>query len=109
MDAVYEHADGCRESFRTSLFFVGAFGVNDYLLALGNKTAPQVRTLVPDVIAAISMAIKVSRALDTSVNEPRMNNDFHTEADRARRVHSGGSGDHPGGVRAAGCRHLRRP
>jgi hypothetical protein len=57
---IYEHA-GCRELFRTSLFFVGAFGVNDYLLALGNKTAPQVRTLVPDVIATISTAIKVSK------------------------------------------------
>jgi hypothetical protein len=32
-----------------------------------------------------------------------------TEADRARRVQSGGSGDHPGGVRAAGPRQLRRP
>lgn len=49
----------CNEFFATSLFFVGAFGVNDYLLYLGNRTVPQVRKIVPDVIVTISLAVEV--------------------------------------------------
>ncbi|TVU22933.1 hypothetical protein EJB05_32654 [Eragrostis curvula] len=49
---------GCKDFFRTSLFFVGAFGVNDYLLSLSTNNVSQVRPLVPDVITTISTAIE---------------------------------------------------
>ncbi|XP_062189544.1 GDSL esterase/lipase At5g45910-like [Phragmites australis] len=49
----------CKEFFGgRSLFFVGAFGVNDYLLSLGGKSVQQVRSLVPEVIRTISMAVE---------------------------------------------------
>ncbi|KAL6890543.1 hypothetical protein ACP4OV_008798 [Aristida adscensionis] len=49
----------CDVLFGGSLFFVGAFGVNDYILSLAaNKSLHQVRSLVPDVIATISMAVE---------------------------------------------------
>ncbi|KAF8643641.1 hypothetical protein HU200_066697 [Digitaria exilis] len=48
----------CREVFGASLFFVGAFGANDYLLSLGAKSIHQVRSFVPDVVRTISMAVQ---------------------------------------------------
>ncbi|GJN06487.1 hypothetical protein PR202_ga24217 [Eleusine coracana subsp. coracana] len=48
----------CRELFSRSLFFVGPFAYNDYSILLwgGRRSIPQVTSLVPDVIATISMA-----------------------------------------------------
>ncbi|KAL6850103.1 hypothetical protein ACP4OV_020730 [Aristida adscensionis] len=52
-------AQGCKEFFGRSLFFVGEFGVNDYHLSLKKLTVQQVRSLiVPNVIKTISMAIE---------------------------------------------------
>ncbi|KAL6626989.1 hypothetical protein ACP70R_030715 [Stipagrostis hirtigluma subsp. patula] len=49
----------CNVFFGRSLFFVGAFGVNDYLLYyLNGKSVQQVRSLVPDVVATIAMAVE---------------------------------------------------
>ncbi|RLM94179.1 hypothetical protein C2845_PM08G01040 [Panicum miliaceum] len=48
----------CEEFFGRSLFFVGEFGVNDYHLSLKKLSVQQVRSLVPDVIETISMAIE---------------------------------------------------
>ncbi|CAO2186242.1 unnamed protein product [Urochloa humidicola] len=49
----------CKHLFGRSLFFVGAFGVNDYLLSLAaNKSIHEVRTFVPDVVRTISMAVQ---------------------------------------------------
>jgi hypothetical protein len=42
-----------------SLFFVGAFGANDYLLAMAAMRLEQVRSLVPAVVRTISMAVEV--------------------------------------------------
>ena len=55
----------CEEFFGRSLFFVGEFGVNDYHLSLKKLSVQQVRSLVPDVIQTISMAIEVSVLLTT--------------------------------------------
>lgn len=49
----------CRKLFGRSLFFVGAFGANDYLLSLGAKSIHEVRSFVPDVVRTISMAVEV--------------------------------------------------
>jgi hypothetical protein len=47
--------------FGRSLFFVGELGFNDYALLLNTgKNVQQLRSLVPDVIRTISMAIEVS-------------------------------------------------
>ncbi|CAL4966097.1 unnamed protein product [Urochloa decumbens] len=49
----------CKDLFSRSLFFVGAFGANDYLLSLAaNKSIHQVRTYVPDVVRTISKAVQ---------------------------------------------------
>ncbi|PUZ58738.1 hypothetical protein GQ55_5G532100 [Panicum hallii var. hallii] len=48
----------CKELFGTSLFFVGAFGANDYLLSLAAKSIDEVRSFVPDVVRTISMAVE---------------------------------------------------
>ncbi|WVZ72878.1 hypothetical protein U9M48_021269 [Paspalum notatum var. saurae] len=49
----------CKELFGRSLFFVGAFGVNDYLLALAaNKSVHEVRSFVPAVVTTISTAVE---------------------------------------------------
>ncbi|KAL6627171.1 hypothetical protein ACP70R_030897 [Stipagrostis hirtigluma subsp. patula] len=48
----------CKQFFRTSLFFVGEFGFNDYSFLLLRKSVQQVRSFVPDVIRTISMAIE---------------------------------------------------
>ncbi|CAO2205120.1 unnamed protein product [Urochloa humidicola] len=49
----------CKRLFRRSLFFVGAFGANDYLLSLAaNKSVDQVRAFVPDIVRTISMAVQ---------------------------------------------------
>ncbi|CAO2181431.1 unnamed protein product [Urochloa humidicola] len=49
----------CKDLFGRSLFFVGAFGVNDYLLSLAaNKSVHEVSTFVPDVVRTISMAVQ---------------------------------------------------
>ncbi|CAL4978671.1 unnamed protein product [Urochloa decumbens] len=48
----------CKELFGRSLFFVGEFGVNDYHLSLKKLSVQQVRSLTPDVIEYISMAIE---------------------------------------------------
>ena len=49
----------CKELFGRSLFFVGAFGANDYLLSLAAKSVDQVRSFVPGVVRTISMAVEV--------------------------------------------------
>ncbi|KAL6627170.1 hypothetical protein ACP70R_030896 [Stipagrostis hirtigluma subsp. patula] len=51
-------AKECKQFFRTSLFFVGEFGFNDYSFLLLRKSIQQVRSIVPDVIRTISMAIE---------------------------------------------------
>jgi hypothetical protein len=51
----------CNKLFGSSLFFVGAFGANDYLLAMATMSPEQVRSLVPGVVRTISMAIEVTR------------------------------------------------
>lgn len=48
----------CKELFGRSLFFVGAFGVNDYLLSLVAKSIDEVRSFVPGVVRTISMAVE---------------------------------------------------
>ncbi|RLN22480.1 GDSL esterase/lipase [Panicum miliaceum] len=48
----------CKELFGRSLFFVGAFGANDYLLSLAAKSIHEVRSFVPDVVRTISMAVQ---------------------------------------------------
>uniref|UniRef100_A0ACD5TYE5 Uncharacterized protein n=1 Tax=Avena sativa TaxID=4498 RepID=A0ACD5TYE5_AVESA len=42
-----------RRIMARSLFVVGEIGVNDYLVALGNNTAREARTLVPHIVAAV--------------------------------------------------------
>uniref|UniRef100_A0ACD5ZGJ6 Uncharacterized protein n=1 Tax=Avena sativa TaxID=4498 RepID=A0ACD5ZGJ6_AVESA len=42
-----------RRIMAQSLFVVGEIGVNDYLVALGNNTAREARTLVPHIVAAV--------------------------------------------------------
>lgn len=54
---------GCKELFGRSLFFVGAFGANDYLLSLAAKSIDEVRSFIPDVVGTISMAVEVSTPL----------------------------------------------
>ncbi|TKW12109.1 hypothetical protein SEVIR_5G015400v4 [Setaria viridis] len=49
---------GCKELFGRSLFFVGPFGANDYLLSLAAKSVDEVRSFVPDVVGTISMAVE---------------------------------------------------
>jgi hypothetical protein len=56
---------GCKELFGRSLFFVGAFGANDYLLSLAAKSIDEVRSFIPDVVGTISMAVEVSTPLLT--------------------------------------------
>jgi hypothetical protein len=51
----------CNKLFGRSLFFVGAFGANDYLLAMAAMSLEQVRSLVPGVVRSISMAVEVTR------------------------------------------------
>jgi DNA-binding protein len=53
--------------FGRSLFFVGAFGANDYLLAMATMILEQVRSLVPAVVRTISMAVEVTRTLHVSI------------------------------------------
>ncbi|OEL21711.1 GDSL esterase/lipase [Dichanthelium oligosanthes] len=48
----------CKKLFGRSLFFVGAFGANDYLLSMAAKSIDEVRSFVPGVIKTISMAIE---------------------------------------------------
>lgn len=48
----------CKDFFGRSLFFVGEFGVNDYHFSFGGKSVQKVRSLVPDVIRTISVAIE---------------------------------------------------
>jgi hypothetical protein len=62
MNLMIDRAAEC-EFFGRSLFFVGEFGVNDYHLSLKKLSVQQVRSLVPDVIETISMAIEVSAPL----------------------------------------------
>ncbi|PAN33000.2 hypothetical protein PAHAL_5G526800 [Panicum hallii] len=57
MNLMIDRAAEC-EFFGRSLFFVGEFGVNDYHLSLKKLSVQQVRSLVPDVIETISMAIE---------------------------------------------------
>jgi hypothetical protein len=46
--------------FGSSLFFVGELGFNDYASWLArSKSVQQARSLVPDVVGTISMAIEV--------------------------------------------------
>ncbi|CAM0880396.1 unnamed protein product [Alopecurus aequalis] len=52
-------AQECPGFFHKSLFFVGEFGFNDYSFAVFGKTIPQLRSMVPDVVKAISAAIEV--------------------------------------------------
>jgi hypothetical protein len=50
----------CRELFGSSLFLVGELGYNDYSSSLASsKSVQQARSLVPDVVGTISMAIEV--------------------------------------------------
>lgn len=50
----------CRKVLgRRSLFIVGEFGVNDYLLSFRRKSVPETRSYVPDVIRTITMGIEV--------------------------------------------------
>lgn len=54
------HAD-CKKLFGRSLFFVGAFGANDYLLAMAAaKSLEQVRSFVPGVVRTIVMDVEVT-------------------------------------------------
>ncbi|PWZ34032.1 GDSL esterase/lipase [Zea mays] len=46
---------------RRSLFFVGAFGANDYLLAMAATSLEQVGSLVPAVVRTISAAVEVTK------------------------------------------------
>ncbi|KAL6627169.1 hypothetical protein ACP70R_030895 [Stipagrostis hirtigluma subsp. patula] len=48
----------CRKFLGRSLFIVGEFGVNDYHLSFKRKSVPEIRTYVPHVVNAISMAIE---------------------------------------------------
>jgi hypothetical protein len=57
----------CNKLFGRSLFFVGAFGANDYLLAMAAMSLEQVRSLVPAVVRTISMAVEVTRTLHVSI------------------------------------------
>ncbi|KAJ1281935.1 hypothetical protein BS78_03G011600 [Paspalum vaginatum] len=51
--------DDCKALFGRSLFFVGAFGANDYLLALAaNKSVHEVRSFIPAVVTTISTAVE---------------------------------------------------
>ena len=52
---------GCGRLLRRSLFFVGAFGANDYLLAMAATSLEQVRSLVPAVVRTISAAVEVTK------------------------------------------------
>jgi hypothetical protein len=56
----------CKELFGRSLFFVGAFGANDYLLSLAAKSIDEVRSFVPDVVRNISMAVEVRAPVTTN-------------------------------------------
>ena len=58
----------CKELFGRSLFFVGAFGVNDYLLSLVAKSIDEVRSFVPGVVRTISMAVEVRASSINHVN-----------------------------------------
>uniref|UniRef100_J3KXN2 Esterase n=1 Tax=Oryza brachyantha TaxID=4533 RepID=J3KXN2_ORYBR len=64
-------AQGCKEYFEKSLFFMGAFGGNDYvfLLAAG-KTVDEVMSYVPKVVEAISAGVEVARLLFMSLPNP---------------------------------------
>ncbi|ONM28326.1 GDSL esterase/lipase [Zea mays] len=48
----------CDRLLRRSLFFVGAFGANDYLLAMAATSLEQVGSLVPAVVRTISAAVE---------------------------------------------------
>nr|CAG27610.1 esterase [Alopecurus myosuroides] len=52
-------AQECPGFFHNSLFFVGEFGFNDYSFAVFGNTIPQLRSIVPDVVKTISVAIEV--------------------------------------------------
>lgn len=47
---------------------MGEFGVNDYHFSFGGKSVQKVRSLVPDVIRTISVAIEVSKSFIKSTN-----------------------------------------
>uniref|UniRef100_A0ACD5TZ86 Uncharacterized protein n=1 Tax=Avena sativa TaxID=4498 RepID=A0ACD5TZ86_AVESA len=50
-----------RRIMARSLFVVGEIGVNDYLVALGNNTAREARTLVPHIVAAVRSVLTVRK------------------------------------------------
>ena len=54
------HAAECEELLGRSLFFVGEFGVNDYLFALGKMSLQGIRSVVvPSIVQTIRQAIEV--------------------------------------------------
>jgi hypothetical protein len=53
------HAE-CEELFGRSLFFVGEFGVNDYLFSFGKMSLQDIRSVVvPSIVEIIRQAIEV--------------------------------------------------
>ena len=58
-DRTRVHAE-CEELFGRSLFFVGEFGVNDYLFSFGKMSLEDIRSVVvPSIIETIRQAIEV--------------------------------------------------
>jgi hypothetical protein len=52
---------GFKNCFSKSLFIVGEFGVNDYnFMWMAKKTEKEVKSLVPQVVEKITMAVEVN-------------------------------------------------
>ena len=68
-DRTRVHAE-CEELFGRSLFFVGEFGVNDYLFSFGKMSLEDIRSVVvPSIIeTTIRQAIEVLLQISTDLS-----------------------------------------
>ena len=67
-DRTRVHAE-CEDLFGRSLFFVGEFGVNDYLFSFGKMSLEDIRSVVvPSIIETIRQAIEVLLQISTDLS-----------------------------------------